>query len=115
MSSLERLVDARLVAGLAPHQRVDDLLVEQVPDQHVAEPRVGIFLQPAGAGAILGIGREQRMAGIGFVQIGADDARIADREIAVDEHRDAAKRAQAAELVIAEEGRDRVDLDNRGP
>ena len=32
------------------------------------------------------------------------------REIAVDQDRDAAERAQAAELVIAEEGRDRVDL-----
>src|SRR6185369_3230037 len=36
--------------------------------------------------------------------------RIADVDVAVDQDGDAAERAQAAEFVIAEEGRDRVDL-----
>jgi len=43
------LRDPRLIAGLAPDDRVDHLLVEQAPDEDVAEPRVGIFLQPAGS------------------------------------------------------------------
>ena len=57
MSSLERLVDPRLVARLAPDQRMDELLIEQAPDEEVAEPGVGIFLEPAGAGAVLGVAR----------------------------------------------------------
>ena len=63
MSSLSDLLDSGRVAGLAPHQRVDDLLVEQAPDEDVAEAAVGIFLEPAGAGAILWVGRQRCMSG----------------------------------------------------
>jgi hypothetical protein len=50
------------------------------------------------------------MAGIGFVEIETYRRGIADGEIAVDQHRDSPERAQPLELVVAKEGRDRVDL-----
>jgi hypothetical protein len=50
------------------------------------------------------------MAGIGFVEIETDRRGIAHGEIAVDQHRDSTERTQPLELVVAEEGRDRVDL-----
>ena len=53
---------------------------------------------------------ERAAAWIGLVEIGADHRGIADGEIAVDQHRDPAKRAQPLEFVIAVERRDRVDL-----
>ena len=89
---------------------MDELLVEQAPDEDVAEPCVGIFLEPARAGAVGGLGGEQRMAGIGLVQPGADHRGIAEHQIAMDQHRDAPERREPVELVAAEEGRDRIDL-----
>ena len=71
---VQRLVDARLVAGFAPDQRVDDLLVEQGPDEEVAEPGIGIFLQPARSRPVLGVWREEGVPRIGLVQISADRA-----------------------------------------
>src|SRR6478735_2125190 len=44
-----RLVDAFFVRRLAPDERAHHLLVEECPDEEVAEPRVGIFLEPARA------------------------------------------------------------------
>src|SRR5438309_6363627 len=43
----QRLADALLVGRLAPHQRAYDLLVEERPDEEVAEPRVCELIEPA--------------------------------------------------------------------
>ena len=72
MSFFERFANALLVAGLAPDHGMDDLLVEQAPDEEIAQPRVGELLEPACAGAFHRIVGKQRMPGISFVQIGAD-------------------------------------------
>ena len=48
----QSLLDPRRVAGFAPDDGVDELRVEQAPDEDVAEAGVGIFLEPAGAGAV---------------------------------------------------------------
>ncbi len=92
---------------------MDDLLVEQPPDEHIAKPRVGELLEPPGAGTVFRVGGEQRVARVCLVEIGADHRRIAAREIALDQHRDAAERAEAAEFFIAVERRDRVDLEGQ--
>ena len=90
MSSSTALRDPRLIARLAPDQWTDDLLVEEAPNEEIAEARVGILLEPASACAVLGVGGKQRVAGIGLVEIGADHRRVADGEIAVDQHRECA-------------------------
>src|SRR5437763_16268266 len=50
------------------------------------------------------------MAGVSFVEILADNGRIADRKFAIDQHRDPAQRTEPSKLIIAIEGRNRVDL-----
>src|SRR4029079_4107033 len=66
------LVDPCLVAGFVPDERVDDFLVEEIPDEDVAQAAVREFLEPARVGAVLRILREEGMAGIGFIEIGTD-------------------------------------------
>src|SRR5438270_11534840 len=89
---------------------MDDLLVEQAPDENVSEARVGIFLEPARAGAIPWIGGQQRASRIRLVEVGADDARVADRQISVHQHWDATEPASALILVVTDNWRDRVGL-----
>src|SRR5215218_8752768 len=67
-----RLADPLLVRRLTPHQRFDDSLVEQSPDEEVTEARIGIFLQPARMGAVFWVSREQSMPRISLVEVGAD-------------------------------------------
>jgi hypothetical protein len=86
------------------------LRVEQPPDEHVAQPRVGELLQPAGTGAVAWGGRQQGVSRVRLVDIGADHRGVGNDEVAVDQHRDSPERAQPLELVIAVEGRDRVDF-----
>src|SRR6476661_1603543 len=50
------------------------------------------------------------MAGIGFVEVTANYGTVAHREVAIDEDGDPPQGAQALELVVAVEGRDRIDL-----
>jgi hypothetical protein len=106
----ESLLDPRLIARLAPDRGMDALLVEQAPDEDVAEAGVGIFLEPAGAGAVGGRRGEQRRFGKGLVQPGADHAAVGQHQLLVDQHRDSSQRRQSLELRTAEEGRDRIDL-----
>ena len=106
-ASLVRVISPAPHSG---HAALYELLVEEAPDENVAEARVGIFLQPARSRPVLDVVRQQRPLRIGLVEIGADGGGIAQREIPVDQHGDSPKRAQPLELFAAEEGRDRLDL-----
>ena len=98
------------IALLAEHRRQDHLLVEQPPDEQIAQAGVGQLFEPAGPGAPGRAGRHQRGAGIALFEVFADHRRIDQRDLVVDEHRHAPQRAQFAELVVAVERHDRIDL-----
>ena len=53
---IERVADAILVGRFVPDQGPDNALIEQAPDEKVAETGIGIFLEPAGARAVPRIG-----------------------------------------------------------
>jgi glyoxylase-like metal-dependent hydrolase (beta-lactamase superfamily II) len=110
-AGLERIADAFLVGLFLPYHHPHEALVKQAPDAKLAEAAVGIFLEPAGLGAVGGIAGVERVARARLVEIFADDAAVVDHRIAIDQHRDAAQRAEPGEFVVAEEGRDRVDLE----
>jgi phosphomevalonate kinase len=98
------------VGLLAPHEPLDDVLVEQAPDEHLAHAGVGELLEPAGARAGGGAAGEQRRRGVALVEVLADDGRVGEDDLVVEEDGDAADRAELGELVVGEEGDDRVDL-----
>src|SRR6266545_794671 len=107
---LERAVDHLAVALLAPHRGPDGDLVEEAPDEDVAHARVGELLQPAGARPVGDVLGKERWFGLLVLEVLADHRGVRQHEIAVDQHRDAPKRTQLREPVVAEERHDVVDL-----
>ena len=104
----QRGVDGAVVARQFPHAGLDDGVVEQFPDEHVAHAGIGEFLQPARFGAGRRPGREQRRLGVAFVEILTDRRAVGQCHLIVDENRDAAQRAEAGEFVVALERHNRV-------
>src|SRR6185295_8461238 len=79
-------------------------------DEHVAYARVGIFFEPASPGARHQIAGIEGRLRITLLQVLADDRGVRERHQIIDEHRDAAQRADLRKAVVAHERRDRVDL-----
>ena len=92
-------------------RRADDRCVEHTPDEDVADAAVGEFLEPARLGAYGDGGRIDGRFRIAVFKVLADDARVRDRDLVVAKHWNAAQGRERGELVVAEEGRDRIDLD----
>jgi hypothetical protein len=81
-----------------------------LPDDHVADARVGVFLEPPGPRALGDIGRVERGFGIPVLQVLADHGRVGERHAVVDQHGNAAQRRQLGEPIAAHERHDRIDL-----
>ena len=61
---IKRILDPPLIRRLAPDQRANDLLIEETPDEELAQSRVGEFLEPARAAESLMVKSPSTSTGI---------------------------------------------------